>query len=227
MINLNDSSSIYKPVTKQSISNVPRLEVFTTENPKFAQQVKILNDRYQEANRNLLKEVMKQPIGTEVSIVYDMNMQPIKGCSYIVGKVGSVKIDDPNIPYHAFHNHGSGETFSVQDLMSFAKRKNMLSLTVMGNNGNIFSFTSTNSSNKYDYEKFLIMKSEEVIYKANGIDFTYNFLYDKNRRKEVVEALSNLTQKQMAELKNKIIALSEECAIGGKQYGFKYKYKKT
>ena len=106
-----DNLTDYKLVTEKSIADIPKLKVFTESNSVTYRQANLLNDRYQNASKNLLREVKKYPIGTEVSIVYDENMKPIKGCGYVVGKIGSVKIDNPNVPYHAFHNHASGQTF--------------------------------------------------------------------------------------------------------------------
>ena len=81
-----------------------------------------MNTRYQQANKDLLKEAQKHPVGTEVSIVYGADMKPIKGYGYQVGtEHGEVKIDNPDQLYHGFHNHPSGNTLSPDDVMNFYK----------------------------------------------------------------------------------------------------------
>ena len=89
IISLWDNSTEYKPVTPESIDKVSLLIIFDDD---------AMNKAHQEASRDLLREVMKHddlPLGTEFSIVYDENMQPIKGCGYRQGEVRRTKIDNP------------------------------------------------------------------------------------------------------------------------------------
>ena len=110
---LKDSGYEYKKITDDAIKNVPRVNIFDDDE---------MNTRYQQANKDLLKEAQKHPVGTEVSIVYGADMKPIKDHSYRVGEIdGEVKIDNPDQPYHAFHNHPSGNTFSPDDMLRFQK----------------------------------------------------------------------------------------------------------
>lgn len=215
-----DNNSIYKEVTEDAINNVPRIEVFNTGNYN---NDKILNIRYQEANKNLLREVMKQPkIGTEVSIVYDANMKPIKGCNYIVGKVGSVKIDDPNIPYHAFHNHGSDETFSYTDLLGFANRNNMLSLTAQGNLGSKYVISTTSNSDKIGFRNFLNTISKDVIFKTQDQEITLGWIYDKNNKYQINQLICSLDSEQIKRLQKAVLDKTNECLKGAESFGIKY-----
>lgn len=111
---LRDSSSGNIKITDEVIDKIPKADFFD-DNEK--------NERYQQANKDLLKEAQKHPVGTEVSIIYDENMKLIKGHGYIIGGIGSVEIDDHDKPYHAFHNHPSGETFSPSDLWQLSLKK--------------------------------------------------------------------------------------------------------
>ena len=97
-----------------------------------------LNTLHLQANRNLLVKVFQsnEPVCTEFSIVYGENMKLIdksdeKGnkigtYTYHKGIVGRTKIENPGVPYHAFHNHGSGKTFSFPDIFGFARTENMI-----------------------------------------------------------------------------------------------------
>ena len=216
IINANrfmDNLTDYKPVTEKSIADIPKLKVFTESNSVTYRQANLLNDRYQNASKNLLREVKKYPIGTEVSIVYDENMKPIKGCGYVVGKIGSVKIDNPNVPYHAFHNHASGQTFSVEDLINMTNRPQQLSLSATGNNSSVYSMIKTQKANDTAYNNFL---TKSINDKSIFGGFSYLDL-----RKGKVD-ISIFSEKQIENLKSKIIQFSSNCAKEGEKYGYRY-----
>ena len=216
IINANrfmDNLTDYKPVTEKSIADIPKLKVFTESNSVTYRQANLLNDRYQNASKNLLREVKKYPIGTEVSIVYDENMKPIKGCGYVVGKIGSVKIDNPNVPYHAFHNHASGQTFSVEDLINMTNRPQQLSLSATGNNSSVYSIIKTQKANDTAYNNFL---TKSINDKSIFGGFSYLDL-----RKGKVD-ISIFSEKQIENLKSKIIQFSSNCAKEGEKYGYRY-----
>lgn len=206
---LKDSNSVYKAVTEESIVNVPKIDLFDDE----------LNSKHQKHCKELLEQVRDKPIGTEMSIIYDENMNSINGYSYVTGDIGKVRIDNPDFPYHAFHNHGSGETFSPEDLLGFASHKRQLSLTAQGNNGNLFVITKENQFNRGLYFEFLIDKIKNAkIYK------NYSYYDIKYLRKLDT---SKLTDKEIQEFKKSLVDFSEECAKGGKDYGFIYSRRKT
>ena len=216
IINLNDSNSIYREITQNSISNVPKLNIFNDET---------LDNAHREASRDLLREVARHKelkVGTEFSIVYDEHMNPIPNCGYRQGGMGNVHIDNPNVPYHAFHNHGSGETFSYSDIYIFSKRYNMISFTAVGNTGSKFVLCRNKRSDNIGYSVFLESKAREIIYSANGTNFTYEMIDEIQRGKKNGDIIKSLSQKQISELKKAMIKMSEECLKGGSKYGIKY-----
>ncbi len=195
------------------------MQVFTPSDVITQVQADTLNARYQEACKDLLSEVQQYPVGTEVSIVYDENMNPIKGCGYIVGGIGSVKIENPNVPYHAFHNHASDGTFSFQDLIGFARKDRMLSLSACGNNGNLYCISRTSKSDAKEYRDFLIHKKQEKKFSYNGSLYSYDDIVGNKIN------ISSLNVKQIDRLKREINDFSLECIKGGEKFGFKYSFK--
>lgn len=199
---LFDRNPFYQAVTDEAIKNVPKMNIFRHEE---------MNLRYQTANADLLKAVQGYEVGTEISAVYDENMRQIG--TYRLGAGGKTKIDNPDVPYHAFHNHPSGETFSFEDLWNMTRRKNMLSLTATGNNADIYIILRSNESRLEDYHIFLLEKSKQSLYKG----YSYNDI--RNGKFNV----SSLSSEEIQELKQAIIQFSKECIIGGEQYGFQYR----
>ena len=216
IIKSNDSNSIYREITQSSIASVPKMNIFNDET---------LDNAHREASRNLLREVARHKelkVGTEFSIVYDEHMNPISNCGYIQGGMGNVRIDNPNVPYHAFHNHGSGETFSLQDLRGFARRSSMLSLTAQGNTGSKYVISSTKQIDRNGFYKFLTNMSNEVIFRTENQDITLSWLYDKSNKSQLHELFSNLNKEQKRQLKNAIVDKTNECLKGAENYGIKY-----
>ena len=202
------SSSGNIKITDEAIGKVPKPDIFGDEEK---------NKRYQQANKDLLKEAQKHPVGTEVSIIYDENMKPIKDHGYVVGeKLGQVRIDDHDKPYHAFHNHPSGETFSPDDLIIFGQRKNQMSITAVGNNGNVYCIFKTSNANSTGYKYFLRNQCRQKRFLDK---YTYWDVSSKSFDK------SKLTDLERAELKGQISAFCESCAKGGVFYGFNYRKK--
>lgn len=217
IIELRDNNNVYKPVTQRAIDNVPKLDIFDNDEK---------NIRHQQACQDLLSEVMKHselPIGTEFSIRYDIDMNPIKNETYRQGTVGSVGLDDAGIPFHAFHNHGSNETFSVTDMMKLSDVDNMLSLTVAGNLGNDYLLSKTSKFDKFGYKDYLSSKSKEVFFSYNDFDFSFESMSDKSQRDKLNEALAALNSEQISKLKSSMVKKCEEIAEGGKVYGVEYK----
>lgn len=204
----SDSASGNIKITDEAIEKVPETDIFSDEKK---------NRRYQQANKDLLNEAQKYPVGTEVSIIYDENMKPIKDHGYVVGsKPGKVRIDDHDKPYHAFHNHPSGETFSPDDLIIFGQRKNQMSITAVGNNGNVYCIFKTSNANSTGYKYFLRNQCRQKRFLDK---YTYWDVSSKSFDK------SKLTDLERAELKGQISAFCESCAKGGVFYGFNYRKK--
>ena len=191
-------------ITDEAIDNVPMLDVFGDDEK---------NKRYQQANKDLLSEAQKHPLGAEVSRIYDENMNPIDGHSYNVGdKPGQVRIDDVGIPYHAFHNHPSGETLSPEDLMNISSKNNMVSLTATGNNAKLFSIVKTESADSYGYAVFLRDKVTEKRF------FNKSFSYLDVKEFDLDQLPENLSKP----LRNELLSFCKECVSGGKNYGYSY-----
>lgn len=216
IISLRDGNSLYKPVTQEAIDRVPKLDIFDDDE---------MNKRHQQAAKDLLTEVKRRndvPVGTEFSIRYDKDMKPLKDEIYRQGKVGSVKLDDMDIPYHAFHNHGSDQTLSYNDLRKFANSENMFSLTAQGNLGSMFSIVSSDNADKIGYRTFLSIVGDEKIYEIKGVPISLSFLSDSANKNKVKDLISLLTPNQRGELSKAIISQSEKCLNGGVDYGIKY-----
>lgn len=223
IIDARDGNSRYKPVSDDAIKNMPILSLFGTNE---------MNRAYQKANKDLLREVARHPnlvAGTEFSIVYDANMNRIPGYDYVIGRVGGVKVQDPGEPFHAFHNHPSGETFSYTDLFNFSRNKNMLSFTATGNAENLYNILKTENSDIDGYKEFLIQKTNEIFYVTNDlhsgqkIEVSYEILANEKQREEI---RSKLSLEQKKELQKALDNWSLSCAEGGEEYEIKYtKYK--
>lgn len=200
----HDSGSGNVTITDEAIANVPRINVFDDEDK---------NERYCQANKDLLKEAQKHPVGTEVSRVYDENMNLIEGCGYKVGeKLGQVKIDNPDVLYHAFHNHPSGEGLGADDILLFSERNNQLSISAIGNNGKTYCMIRTSESRTIEYTAFLNEKMSEKIFGGNK--FSYFDVMDF-RPKEYPELFDE-------SFINYLKIFHNDCLKGGEQYGFLY-----
>ena len=207
-IKVADSSDIYHNVSADAIDKVPKLKIFEDDE---------LNIAHQKASQNLLAEVSKHkelPAGTEFSIVYDENMNRIPNYDYVQGEVGRVRIDNPNVPYHAFHNHGSNESFSYSDLLGFARDDNMLSLTAQGNLGSKYVILSEPQNDKEGFRLFLKHKGEEKLLSVNGKSYTLSDLYNSK--------INNVSDEQRKIILEAVEQKCTECMKGASKYGIKY-----
>ncbi len=208
-----DSGSIYHKITDESIRNVPLVDAFGDAEK---------NERYREANRALLLEAAKYEPGVEVSMVYDADMKAIDGFGYVLGEMGHVRIENPGVPFHAFHNHGSGETLSFADARAFVNNSSWISVTAVGNTGSVYSLTRTAYSDSFGFGCFLRNKSRTVIFSAEGTDFTLEKIADENVSKDLKLIVSRLPAEQKKSLADAILSQTEKCLKGGAKYGFKY-----
>lgn len=160
---LGDTKLAGIPITEEAIQRVPLVR------PSGWSQDQAV--RLQEAHRDLLRTVQSRPVGTETGAVYGEDMTLIaKG----VGKDAEQGVRLPHCtePYISIHNHPSGEIFSVRDLDSFFYNTDMIGMTVVGNQGNVYAVLK---SSQYDGFKFgmkyrkITDKLEEVI-KRQDID---------------------------------------------------------
>lgn len=200
----HDSGSGNVKITDEAIANVPNVNIFDDKEK---------NARYQQANKDLLKEAQKHPVGTEVSRVYGADMKPIEGYGHRVGdKLGQVKIDDPGVPYHAFHNHPSGDGLGADDLLLFSERNNQMSITAIGNNGKNYCMIRTSESRTIEYTAFLHEKMSDKIFGGNK--FSY-FDVMEFQPKEYPELFDET-------FINELKTFHNDCIKGGEQYGFRY-----
>ena len=200
-----DSNFDEKEITDDTIAKVSFVKIFDDETKDKA---------YQKANSELLTEAKKYPVGTEVSIVYDKDMKPIENHGYVVGKIGGgeVHIDNPDIPYHAFHTHPTGNTFSAEDLAQMAQKENMISLSAIGNDAKIHSIIRTNNADSGAYHDFLHDMIETPYFLGNRISY-----------KEIRDLeLSMFTDDMKKQLQSEIADFCKQCSKGGEQFGFKY-----
>ena len=160
---LGDTKLAGIPITEEAIQRGPLVR------PSGWSQDQAV--RLQEAHRDLLRTVQSRPVGTEAGAVYGEDMTLIaKG----VGKDAEQGVRLPHCtePYISIHNHPSGEIFSVRDLDSFFYNTDMIGMTVVGNQGNVYAVLK---SSQYDGFKFgmkyrkITDKLEEVI-KRQDID---------------------------------------------------------
>lgn len=204
-----DSGYGFKTITDDAINGVPKVDVFGDDER---------NSRYQQANQDLLREAQKYPVGTEVSRVYGADMKPISGYGYRVGtEQGEVKIDNPNQPYHGFHNHPSGNTLSPEDCVNITTKDNMMSLTAVGNNSSVLCIRRGSNANGAGYRGFLMDKFDEG--RFMGGTFSYHNIKGVD--------MSALPDKLRIPLQKEIAAFCNECIQGGQQYGFSYTYSGT
>ena len=199
-----------KEITDDTIAKVPFVKIFDDETKDKA---------YQKANEELLTEAKKYPVGTEVSIVYDKDMKPIENHGYVVGKIGGgeVHIDNPDVPYHAFHNHPTGNTLSPDDVLNMTKKDNMLSITAVGNNAEVFCMQRSKEAKAIEYQIFLADKFEEGYF--IGGKFSYSSVKDFN--------MKELPDELRIPLQNEMVSFCKECIEGGKQFGFNYTHSGT
>ena len=202
---LQDSNYDFKEITDEAIEKVPKVDVFGDD---------VKNSRYQQANKDLLKEAQKYPVGTEVSIVYGADMKPIKDHGYRVGENnGEVPIDNPNQPYHGFYNHPSGNTLSPDDVMNFTRHDKMLSMSAVGNDGRVYCLSKTHRANSAGYRLFMRdqCRQKRFLGKYSYFDVASK-TFDAGK----------LTKEERATLQNQLSSFCESCASGGAFYGFKY-----
>lgn len=203
-------------ITDENISKVPKFNVFGSDE---------LSAKHQQHCKELLEKVksdLSAKAGTEYSIVYDSDFNPIPSYGYQKGGQRSAPIYDPGIPHHALHNHGSGETFSYDDLIKFSDNKNMLSLTAVGNVGSLYVIQKEDTVDRLGFKLYLNRQTKKTIYSANGINFSYALLEDIEKKRADSKILESLSKSQTEELKKALIAWSEECARGSEAYGYKY-----
>lgn len=146
-------------------------------------------------------------------------MKHIIGMS--IGDVWSVSMPPSDKPYHAFHNHGSDETFSFTDLLNFSSDDNMISLTAQDNRGSKYVITSNANIDKDGYRYYLKIMSNEIIFSADGVDFTLDSIYgdDRDKTKALIQ---NLSEDNFKSLKKAVVLKTDDCLKGVEDFDIKY-----
>ncbi len=202
----SDSDSLYYTITDDAIDSIPFVDVFDDAE---------MNRAYQEASKGLLREAKNHAVGTEISAVYDLNMEQIG--EYTIGTRGKTQIANPSIPYHAFHNHGSGESFSPEDLIQLTLRPNQRSIAAVGNNANCYVMLKLENADQLGYYN-------DIASKMLDKSFFEGFSYVDLKTNSI--SISSLSEHQKIELKTKLRELSDKCSTAGENYGFKFIIKK-
>lgn len=193
---MNEKKSFRIPITDESIENVQLIqpEGFTEEDAAALKK----------AHQKLLKEARKYPLGTECGMLLDLDMEQFDDIGIIVGKTDGLSLPRYSEPHIALHNHSSGETFSVADIIGLAELDNMYSLTAVGNNGKVYLISKT----------ILFSKEEFYKYIKQYIDDTE--LFKGKKYKEVnKEFVNTLTDEEREELKKALVNFSEKLIEGG------------
>lgn len=134
------------PVTDTSISNlkVPDLPGFSAETCR----------RFYEAEKELLQDVQKLEVGTEVAKICRLD-GTVENTAVGVRGGGSVSI--PSVPHMhiVLHNHPDNRTLSGQDIERFILSDTMTGICAIGNNGsNYYSIIKRN-----DYDGMLFYRA--------------------------------------------------------------------
>lgn len=109
------------------------------------------NKRLLEAEKNLLRYVKDQPLGTEGVICLNMDLSENE--RYLSntenGKIDLKRYDEDCI---ILHNHPDGLIFSEKDYETFSKSDEIKALAAVGHNGNIFFIVKTEKFNMYEFD---------------------------------------------------------------------------
>ena len=150
----NDKITIFKttsdliyPITDESINNVSDIKI-----PDLSDET---NQIIYEQRKELLKEVQKQPIGIEGSVIINLENSSVNKIR--LGGDGKTYIDDIDSFYYAIHNHPDNGCLSPGDLINFLKKRNMLGLEAVGNNGYSSSIIMKTVESDIDgYNEFIV-----------------------------------------------------------------------
>ncbi|MDE6580481.1 MAG: hypothetical protein K2K41_08115, partial [Ruminiclostridium sp.] len=110
-----------------------------------------------EAEKNLLRYVKDQPLGTEGVICLNMDFSEIERHLGNASN-GSIGLGWHDVDCIVLHNHPDGLIFSYKDYETFSRSDEIKILMAVGNNGNVFFIQKTENFNMYefDFETFKI-----------------------------------------------------------------------
>lgn len=160
MIAIVDSVADVKPnryaITAESVSAVPKVRASGWSALK--------ENRVQTAHKRLLDRAKREPVGTECGILLRWDDADQMG-DVLVGEIDHIYFPNMACEYMGLHNHSSGSCLSDADILQFAKRKNMMGITAVSNNGKkVYAAFKTDD---FDYQGFFKYTStfEDEIYK--------------------------------------------------------------
>ena len=192
---VNDVSLEPLPITTESLKNV---KAFKCQCLNGTGQKALFN-----AHKRLLTSVAGKPPGTEASATYDLSMRKLGG---FVGEdaAGRVRIPDADVPYIGIHSHPTGGTFTHADIELFARRKHMVMLTAIGNNGTVYALEKTKTFNLADFSLYY----KKVL----------------NRHPEVAKMLELLTRGEATPIgaENNYMEFIQDLFEGASEHGVKY-----
>ena len=123
---LKTENIVLTPVTEDSIRQlkVPQITGFSKE----------VCERFYEAEKELLQEVQKLELGTEVAKICDLSGSVIDS---IIGPSGKGNSNIPNYDFahFVFHNHPDNRIFSGKDIETFIMRDTITGIAAIGNDG--------------------------------------------------------------------------------------------
>ena len=137
-----------------------------------------------------------------------MNMEQIGDIE--IGKIDSVLPPECDEFHVVLHNHSSGATFSVGDIMRFVNVDTMQMMTAIGHNSKVYCLLKTVA---FDTEKcldYIENKLDEKIFKG------------KNFRELTKEFASTLTENEKKELKKVLVQFSKDILDEVVTYGAVY-----
>ena len=122
----------------------------------------------------MLVELQKQPIGTEGSVV--INIDDMVASKIHIGEFGKTTIDVGDGLYFAIHNHPDNGVLSPGDIIAFCNRHNMVGIESVCNNGQkTCILMKTIDSKPIEYADFVDKKVKAFIEEHPDLDIEKDF----------------------------------------------------
>lgn len=165
------------------------------------------NITFETTRQQLLKEVMKYPVGTEVGAYVNINNARREG-AFVIGRKNAVALPALDHDYVSLHSHPDGGIFSFDDLFAFIRHENEIAMCVVGNDGE-----------SYFIQKLSSFCADDFFFAVDNIkkSFTYNG--------HTIQTLSALDKNDQAKAYEALQATIETFLKEGNNYGIKYSRK--
>ena len=128
ILNYRDSGYEFMPVSPEAYERVKPFDIFGDER----------DNKVAEAMRYTLDQVKDKEPGTEWLGLYDYQKIGLIDSAFSAPSEGEVEAITSSKTYISIHNHASGETFSIGDIMKLAIFDEAHAIYVVGNNGNCY-----------------------------------------------------------------------------------------